>query len=291
MIHRYYNEGQKLNVADLNEMIVLIDRTEAELTEVALNTWRAGLVGPPHHHDQKEQIFYITSGNGIVKVGNETFKVKPGNLVYVPLGMEHQTIAGEHEALHYILFNVFNNPEKEGHGTFAEHIEKVKNIRKQQAETGRATIDNAEQSTSSNKKPKHIDNLNKGKLYEFGSNTTRLLLDRTETERFETVVVSWPNGNKGALVAHKEKEQTFFVLSGLGIITVNEEQATVKPGDIIFIPRNAPHTTEAKDEDLSYLCLNTFVGEIKDGSFEEMYRRISPGRIKRWITKDETVGE
>ena len=259
MIHRYYNEGQKLNVADLNEMIVLLDRTEAELTEVALNTWRAGLIGPPHHHDQKEQIFYITSGNGIVKVGNETFKVKPGDLVYVPLGMEHQTIAGEHEALHYILFNVFNNPEKEGHGTFAEHIEKVKHIRKQQAETGKALVENAERSASSTKIPKHIDHVNKKDVDPLNSTTSRMLLDRAETERLEMVVVSRPKGSKGALETHEEKEQTFFVFSGSGIIKISEEQALVKPGDIIFVPRNAWHCAETKDEELSYLCLNVHI--------------------------------
>jgi|GEM_PF-712382 len=291
MIHRHYTKGQKLNVADLNDMIVLIDRTETELTEVALNTWRAGLIGPPHRHDQKEQIFYITSGTGMVKVGNENFNVKPGCLVYVPLGVEHQTIASDHEALHYILFNVFNNPEKEGHGTFAEHIEKVKLIRKQQAETGNSSVENAEQSKASNKTPKHIDDLNKGKLYEFGSNTTRLLLDRTETEQFETVLVSWPKKNKGAMVAHTEKEQTFFVLSGSGIITIENEHASVKPGDIVFVPRNAPHTTEAKNEDLSYLCLNTYVVEMKGSSFEEMYHRIAPGRIERWEKHDSSVGD
>jgi len=133
--------------------------------------------------------------------------------------------------------------------------------------------------------------LNKGKLYEFGSNTTRLLLDRTETEGFETVLVSWPNGNKGAMVAHKEKEQTFFVLSGSGILTVNEEHATVKPGDIIFVPRNAPHTTEAKDQDLSYLCLNSYIIETKDASFEDMYHRIAPGRMERWKKGDISIGD
>lgn len=259
MIHRYYTEGQKLNVADLNEMIVLIDRTEAELTEVALNTWRAGLIGPPHSHDQKEQIFYVTSGTGVIKVGNEIFQVKPGDLVYVPLGVEHQTIAEDHEALHYMLFNVFNNPEKEGHGSFAEHIEKVKSIRKQQAETGKATVENAEQPASSTKKPKGIRDLNNDKLSEFGSNSTRLLLDRTETERCEAVVVFRPKGSKGAIEVHPEKEQTFFVLLGSGLITIHEEQALVRPGDIIFIPRNALHCAEAKVEDLSYLCLNTYI--------------------------------
>jgi len=259
MIHRHYTEGQKLNVADLNEMIVLIDRTESELTEVALNTWRAGLIGPPHRHDQKEQIFYITSGTGMVKVGNENFNVKPGCLVYVPLGVEHQTIAGDHEALNYILFNVFNNPEKEGHGTFAEHIEKVKNIRKQQAEMGMAGVENAERSASSKKRPKHVVDVHKNESHQSSTATSRLLLDRTETERFEMVVVTWPKGSKGALETHQEKEQTFFVLTGSDVIRIIEEQALVKPGDVIFVPRNAWHCAEATNTDLSYLCLNTYI--------------------------------
>lgn len=259
MIHRHYTEGQKLNVADLNEMIVLLDRTEAELTEVALNTWRAGLIGPPHRHDQKEQIFYITSGNGIVKVGDEIFQVKPGDLVYVPLGMEHQTIAGEHEALHYILFNVFNNPEKEGHGTFAEHIEKVKHIRKQQAETGKALVENAERSAASTKSPKHIDGVLRKDINPLSSTTSRMLLDRAEAERLEMVLVSRPKDSKGALEVHEEKEQTFFVVSGSGIIKIAEEQALVKPGDVVFVPRNAWHGAETTNEDLRYLCLNTYI--------------------------------
>lgn len=268
MIHRHYTEGQKLNVADLNEMIVLIDRTEAELTEVALNTWRAGLNGPPHSHEQKEQVFYITSGSGVVKVGNEIFNVKPGDLVYVPVGVEHQTIAVKKDALHYILFNVFNNPEKEGHGTFAEHIERVKHIRKQQAEMGSSMVENAERHASSTKKPKHVLEMYIDESHQSSAATSRLLLDQHETDRIEAVAVFWSKGSKGTMEVHVEKEQTFFVMSGSGIITISEEQALVKPGDVIFVPRNAPHTTEAKDEDLSYLCLNAYITEMENGSFE-----------------------
>jgi quercetin dioxygenase-like cupin family protein len=66
MICKYYRDGIKLNVADLNEITVLIDRSETELTEVALNSWWPGLDGPPHRHEQKEQIFYVISGRGTV---------------------------------------------------------------------------------------------------------------------------------------------------------------------------------------------------------------------------------
>ena len=37
MINRHFKNGQKLDVAGLNQMIVLLDRSETEMTEVALN--------------------------------------------------------------------------------------------------------------------------------------------------------------------------------------------------------------------------------------------------------------
>jgi len=47
MICRNYHTGQKLDVAGLNEITVLIDRSETQLTEVGWNSWRKGLEGPP----------------------------------------------------------------------------------------------------------------------------------------------------------------------------------------------------------------------------------------------------
>jgi len=103
--------------------------------------------------------------------------------------------------------------------------------------------------------------------------------------------VSWPRGSKGAMVSHPEKEQTFFVLAGRGKVTVGEETRPVGVGDVVFVPWKAPHTTEAGDEELTYLCLNTHVVETKEKSFEEMYQHVAPGRIARWKSGDTVVGE
>lgn len=291
MIHRYYKEGLKLDVAGLNQITVLIDRSESELTEVALNEWPAHLNGPPHKHDQKEQVFYIVAGEGIVTVGADNFPVKPGNLIYVPAGVVHQTITTSAEPLGYILFNIFTSEEKEGHASFAEHIEKVKQTRREQADSGQAKVAGSEQTDSANKKGKFIADVFLGKKFEFGSNDTLLQIDRSETDKFEFVVVQWPAGSKGAMVAHKEKEQTFFVLSGNGTVTIGDETEPVKFGDMIFVPRNTPHTTEAGDDTLTYLCLNSIVTETQDESFDAMYRRVAPQRIERWKSGDQSVGE
>ena len=105
------------------------------------------------------------------------------------------------------------------------------------------------------------------------------------------VVVIWPAGNKGAMVAHSEKEQTFFVLEGHGEVTIGGETKPIGPGDVVFIPRNTPHTTESFDEELKYLCLNTLIGERKYASFDEMFNDIAPARRARWESGSTEVGE
>lgn len=290
MINRFYKEGQKLDVAGLNEIIVLLDRSETEFSEVGWNCWRPNLDGPPHKHNDKDQIFYITDGVGKVKLGDKVFDVKPGCLAYVPAGMVHQTITTGDEPLCYVLFNVFSTNDKEGHATFADHIEQVKQIRKQQAESGNATFDN-EEVLANVKACKFFTDVNDGKVYEFGSNTTTLLLDRNETNRVEFAVIKWREGQKGPMVAHKEKEQIFFVLEGQGEVTVDGVTQMVKPGHLVFVPRNMAHTTEAKNGELTYLCLNSMVETMSDESFDSMYHRIIDGRLKRFNEKIDLVGE
>ena len=134
MICRRYNQGQRLDVAGLNEIVVVIDRSETARTEVGLNVWRAGLAGPRHSHAEKEQTFFVTSGRGWVVVGDEKREVREGDVVFVPAGAPHQTIAGDARPLAYLLYNAFVTDTKEGHRSFAEHIEKVKATRRAQAE-------------------------------------------------------------------------------------------------------------------------------------------------------------
>lgn len=292
MLHKNFKEGQQLDVAGLNKIIVLVDRSESELSEIGLNEWRPNLDGPPHKHGDKDQIFYITSGVGKVKLGTKEYHVSEGSCAYVPAGLVHQTITTGDEPLCYMLFNVFDSPDnKEGHGTFAEHIEKVKQIRKQQAESGKSDVGDNESDVINVKAAKFFKNVYQGKEYNFGSNSAILLLDRQETNGFELVVVKWPPHNKGAMVAHSEKEQTFFVLKGTGAVTIADETENVKPGDVVFVPRNTSHTTESFEEELSYLCLNSHAVQPKDESFDAMYNRIAPQRMERWKAGSEDTGE
>ena len=76
----------------------------------------------------------MTAGSGWVVVGDEKRAVKVGDLVFVPAGVAHQTIASDDEDLEYLLYNAFLSDDKEGHASFAEHIERVKATRRAQAD-------------------------------------------------------------------------------------------------------------------------------------------------------------
>jgi len=293
MIVKRYNEGEVLDVAGLNEITVLIDRSCTARAELELNTWAPGHDGPPHQHEAKEQVFFVVAGNGTIRVGDETFSVQPRDFIYVPAGVVHQTIATGPGPLQYLLFNAFLNEDKEGHATFAEHIAAVKDLRRAQADRQDAAAGGGTAVLPATaRRGKHIRDIFGVKMYEFGSNTTHLLLDRAEAERCEVTVVSWPAGNKGAMVSHSEKEQTFFVLEGSGEVTVDGETRPVTVGDVVFVPWKAPHTTEAgADGPLIYLCLNSIVTEEREATFQEMYDRVAAARIARWKSGDTTVGE
>ncbi len=264
MIHRFYREGQKLDVSGLNEITVLVDRSETEMTEIGWNCWRPRLDGPPHKHNDKDQIFYITDGDGIVKLGDRKYEVRPGNIIYVPAGLVHQTITTGNEALCYLLFNVFLSTDKEGHTSFADHIEKVKQIRRKQAETGQAEIDDIEDSGVHILPARFIENISDGKMHDSGASITTFLLDRTQTNRLEFKLVEWPPNSRGAMAADNEKEQTFFIIEGSGTIYIGSEKDQVKPGDLLFVPRNTKHTTETKSDILKYLCLCSIITESED---------------------------
>lgn len=290
MLKKYYKEGQKLDVAGLNEIVVLVDRTETEFSETGWNSWTPQQDGPPHKHNDKDQVFYVTDGVGKIKLGNKTYDAKPGCLAYVPAGIVHQTITTTDERLSYILFNVFRLTDKEGHASFKEHIEKVKLIRRAQADTGNVEKDN-EVVLDDLKESFFLENIDDGDIYDFGSNTSTLLVDRKISNRCEVTCVTWCDGQKGALVAHKDKEQTFFVLEGKGKVTIGDETEMVGVGDVIFVPINTPHTTEAIDGDLTYLCMNGLAEDLKDKSFGEMFNRVSADRISRWKSGTNDVGE
>ncbi len=265
MINRHYQEGEQLDVAGLNKITVLLDRSETEATEIGWNCWTPNQDGPPHKHNDKDQIFYVTGGIGIIKLGDKEYPAKKGCLAYVPAGLVHQTITTTEEKLCYMLFNIFKSQNKEGHGTFAEHIEKVKQIRREQADTGNTEVDEEEKLTDI-KEHKYFHDLNEGENNESSLNSAISLLNREDVNNFELEVIKCSPHGKGVMETDSEIERSYYILNGSSEITIGEETEKIVPGNLLFVPRNTPHSIESFDEELVYLCLKSYAvkTEIED---------------------------
>lgn len=53
----------------------------------------------PHTHMDAEEVFYVVSGHGQVRVGDEKEDIEPGSCIYIPPGVEHQLINTNDETL------------------------------------------------------------------------------------------------------------------------------------------------------------------------------------------------
>ena len=255
MIYHSTVRNPQIPTGKTDPVQVCIPREGSARTRMLLCDWESGVPEYPVQQGNEEFIFYILEGEGSISSENAKLELKKDTFVYLPSHCTWQLESSKDKPLKHLLFSALLNREPSTH-----------------------------------RQSKIVNDIMGGRRYEFGSNSTILVLDRAEAEQCETTVVSWPPHNRGAMVAHNDKEQTFYVLSGSGNVTVDGETRKVSPGDIIFVPFNTPHTTEAGDETLTYLCINTIVAEKKYTTFDEMYHLVIGDRMRRWKEKDDSVG-
>ena len=251
MIHRSSRNAQKLDVAGLNEITVLIDRSETALTEVAFNSWSPGLDGPPHAHEAKEQNFLMLSGRGEIVIGADRFPAAPGDFFYLPAGVVHQSInLNKDQRLDYFLFNAFLDATKEGHASFAAHIDLVKETRRKQADTQQSGVQSPAGAGARRGMRVATQSL---------SSFSTTLVGRTQTQKCEAVHHAVPAGMLFAFPADASKEQTFYILSGSGWFLVGDEGTDVAAGETVYMPAGRSGSIAAGPDGLKTVSFGTIV--------------------------------
>jgi mannose-6-phosphate isomerase-like protein (cupin superfamily) len=66
---------------------------------LGLTILEPGWTSSPHSHGTEEEIWYVLSGTGQAKVGDETIKIAEGTAIYCPPGQSHQLINNGKEDL------------------------------------------------------------------------------------------------------------------------------------------------------------------------------------------------
>jgi mannose-6-phosphate isomerase-like protein (cupin superfamily) len=59
---------------------------------------------PPFYHTGYDEVYYILSGTGTVKLNNEPSRLQPGSVVVIPAGTSHSLEADPGEELEFAIF-------------------------------------------------------------------------------------------------------------------------------------------------------------------------------------------
>lgn len=75
------------------------------LSEESMSVELAHYPNPaPKNPHKEDELYFIISGSGMVHVGNETYAVDEGDMVYVEQGVEHDFFEIEDEIITLIVF-------------------------------------------------------------------------------------------------------------------------------------------------------------------------------------------
>lgn len=106
----------------INDLV--LDRADAQTSEVFVVVLKPGGAPPLHKHDDTEQIFYVIDGKGVLRIGvaGEKFQVKPGDIVRIPPRMLHSIQAVGGKPLRYLAIDCFLNGRPKAEPTWDSHV-------------------------------------------------------------------------------------------------------------------------------------------------------------------------
>jgi mannose-6-phosphate isomerase-like protein (cupin superfamily) len=102
---------------------LVMDRADAETSEVFFVVLEPGEAPPPHKHDDTEQIFYILEGEGVLRIGEQQkeFAVRPSDVVRIPPKVLHCIQCAGQKPLRYLAIDCFTNDRPKDEPTWDSH--------------------------------------------------------------------------------------------------------------------------------------------------------------------------
>jgi mannose-6-phosphate isomerase-like protein (cupin superfamily) len=84
------------------------------ITYVSLAKLQPSLSYELHNHQDHEEIYYIISGNGRIKIGDEIAKFRDGDVIYIPENAMHSITNDGSEMVEFLAFGGFTGIGGEG---------------------------------------------------------------------------------------------------------------------------------------------------------------------------------
>lgn len=103
---------------------LVMDRSDAQTSEVFVVVLQPGEAPPRHKHDDTEQVFYVMSGTGRLWIEGEPreLPVKPSDVVRIPIGAYHRIFCEGNEPLRYLSIDCFLAGRPKSEPTWDAHV-------------------------------------------------------------------------------------------------------------------------------------------------------------------------
>lgn len=83
------------------------------ITYVSLAKLQPTLSYEKHDHRDHEEIYYIISGNGHIKIGDEVARFRDGDIIYIPEKTSHSITNDGAEMVEFLAFGGYTGVTKE----------------------------------------------------------------------------------------------------------------------------------------------------------------------------------
>ena len=104
---------------------LVMDRAEAETSEVFVVVLEPGEGPPLHVHHDTEQIFYVLDGAGVLQVGEvgPSYPVRAGDVVRIPPHTPHRIECSGDRTLRYLSVDCFLGDRPQDEPTWESHVQ------------------------------------------------------------------------------------------------------------------------------------------------------------------------
>lgn len=80
--------------------------------------------------------------------------------------------------------------------------------------------------------------------YEYGCDLRRVYPWENVAEPLWGSAIASVRPGEATIEHSHDEEETFFIISGAGIVTIDQESADVMAGDVIYLPRHSTHSVK-----------------------------------------------
>ena len=94
IIRNIHRDGQPFDMGDTQARVVISPAVGAKHVTFNYIRYAPHAEFPQHRHDSSEDVFLILEGSGWLREGDKRTPIGPGDVIFVPPGEVHGTVAG-----------------------------------------------------------------------------------------------------------------------------------------------------------------------------------------------------